>query len=205
VNSFSAEDLDVSRETFERLQCYAALLEKWTLKINLISRSTIPFIWSRHIRDSLQVYRAGPEAFDSWVDLGSGGGLPGVVVAILAAESPAQKMVRLVESDGRKAAFLRTALRETAVPGSVICERIEALAPQGADVLSARALADLNTLLGFAARHLSPSGVALFSKGATWEKEVEEARREWSFSCEALESETEKGSVILKIGDIARV
>jgi 16S rRNA (guanine527-N7)-methyltransferase len=205
VNSFSAEDLDVSRETFERLQCYAALLEKWTLKINLISRSTIPFIWSRHIRDSLQVYRAGPEAFDSWVDLGSGGGLPGVVVAILAAESPAQKMVRLVESDGRKAAFLRTVLRETAVPGTVICERIEALAPQGADVLSARALADLNTLLGFAARHLSPAGVALFSKGATWEKEVERARQEWSFSCEALESETEKGSVILKIGDIARV
>ena len=205
MSSFPTEDLDVSRETFERLQCYAALLEKWTLKINLISRSTIPFIWSRHIRDSLQVYRAGPEAFDSWVDLGSGGGLPGVVVAILAAESPAQKMVRLVESDGRKAAFLRTVLRETAVPGTVICERIEALAPQGADVLSARALADLNTLLGFAARHLSPAGVALLSKGATWEKEVERARQEWSFSCEALESETEKGSVILKIGDIARV
>lgn len=205
MNSFSAEELGVSRETFERLQCYAALLEKWTLKINLISRSTISSIWSRHIRDSLQVYRAGPEAFESWVDLGSGGGLPGVVVAILAAESPAQKMVRLVESDGRKAAFLRTALRETAVPGIVICERIETLAPQGADVLSARALADLNTLLGFAVRHLSPTGFALFSKGATWEKEVEEARQEWSFSCEALESETEKGSVILKIGDIARV
>ena len=205
MNGFSAEELDVSRETFERLQCYAALLEKWTLKINLISRSTIPHIWSRHIRDSLQVYRSGPEAFESWVDLGSGGGLPGVVVAILAAESPAQKMVRLVESDGRKAAFLRTALRETAVPGSVICERIETLAPQGADVLSARALADLKTLLGFAIRHLSPSGVALFSKGATWEKEVEEARQEWSFSCEVLESETEKGSVILKIGDITRV
>ncbi|MFD1195135.1 16S rRNA (guanine(527)-N(7))-methyltransferase RsmG [Seohaeicola saemankumensis] len=201
----SAEDLNVSRETFDRLQCYASLLEKWTLKINLISRSSVPFIWSRHIRDSLQVYRAGPDTFDSWVDLGSGGGLPGVVVAILAAESPAQKAVRLVESDGRKAAFLRTALRETAVPGSVICERIEALSPQNADVLSARALADLKTLLGFADRHLSPTGVALFSKGATWEKEVEEARQEWSFSCQAVESETEKGSVILKIGDIARV
>ena len=201
----TADELNVSRETFERLESFVDLLEKWTAKINLVSRASVSAIWSRHIHDSVQVYRQGPETFDHWLDLGSGGGLPGLVVAILAAESPAQKMVTLVESDGRKAAFLRTALRETAVPGRVLCDRIEALPPQGADVVSARALADLNTLLGFAFRHLTAGGIALFSKGVTWEKEVETARLEWRFSLEVLKSETEEGSVILRIGDIARV
>jgi 16S rRNA (guanine527-N7)-methyltransferase len=205
VTKPTADELNVSRETFERLESFVDLLEKWTAKINLVSRASVSAIWSRHIHDSVQVYRQGPETFDHWLDLGSGGGLPGLVVAILAAESPAQKMVTLVESDGRKAAFLRTALRETAVPGRVLCDRIEALPPQGADVVSARALADLNTLLGFAFRHLRAGGIALFSKGVTWEKEVETARLEWRFSLEVLKSETEEGSVILRIGDIARV
>ncbi|MDX1819464.1 MAG: 16S rRNA (guanine(527)-N(7))-methyltransferase RsmG [Paracoccaceae bacterium] len=201
----SAEQLNVSRETFARLETYVGLLEKWTPKINLISKATVPLIWSRHVLDSMQVYRNAPAEFDHWVDLGSGGGLPGLIVAIMAAENPAQKMVTLVESDGRKAAFLRTALRETAVPGRVLCERIESLEPQRADVLSARALADLKSLLGYASRHLSADGVALFSKGVTWEKEVEMAQSEWSFDLEVTKSETEEGSVILRIGGISRV
>ncbi|MDM7968130.1 MAG: 16S rRNA (guanine(527)-N(7))-methyltransferase RsmG [Paracoccaceae bacterium] len=201
----TAEQLNVSRETFARLEIFVDLLEKWTPKINLISKGSVPAIWSRHVIDSMQVYRHGPETFDHWVDLGSGGGLPGLVIAIMAAENPAQKMVTLVESDGRKAAFLRTALRETAVPGRVVCERIEALPPQKADIVSARALADLGVLLGYAQQHLSAGGVALFSKGVSWEKEVELARGEWSFDLQVLKSETEEGSVILRIGDIARV
>lgn len=201
----TADELNVSRETFARLETYVELLEKWTAKINLISRGTIPAIWSRHILDSIQVYAAGPSRFDHWVDLGTGGGLPGLVVAIMAAENPAQKMVTLVESDGRKSAFLRTALRETAVPGRVFCERIESLPAQRADVISARALADLGDLLSFADRHLNENGTALFPKGVSWEKEVEVARNEWSFNLEVLRSRTEEGSVILKIGDIARV
>ena len=205
MTKLTAEDLNVSRETFERLEKFADLLERWTPKINLISKSTIPTIWSRHIRDSVQVYFSGPDRFDHWLDLGSGGGLPGVIISILAAENPAQKMVSLVESDGRKCAFLRTALREAAVPGRVFCDRIEVLAPQEADVLSARALADLETLLGFASRHLKKGGIALFSKGVSWKKEVDAARSEWSFDLEVLKSETEEGSVLLKIGDIARV
>lgn len=201
----SADDLNVSRETFRRLELFAALLEKWTPKINLISRATIPSIWSRHIRDSLQVYRNGPEDFGHWVDLGSGGGMPGLIVAILAAEKPSAPMVSLVESDGRKAAFLRTVLRETGVRGRVFCERIENLPAQNADVVSARALADLPTLLAYAQRHLKTGGIALLPKGVTWENEVEIARREWSFALDVLKSETEEGSVILRIGDIARV
>jgi 16S rRNA (guanine527-N7)-methyltransferase len=203
--NLSAQELNVSRETFERLTVFVDLLEKWTPKINLISKASVPFIWSRHILDSIEVYRHGPDVFGNWVDLGSGGGLPGLVIAILAAENPAQKTVTLVESDGRKAAFLRTALRETAVPGRVRCERIEALTPQNADVLSARALADLRTLLGYAHLHLAKGGTALFPKGVTWQKEVEAARSEWSFDLEILKSETEEGSVVLRIGDITRV
>lgn len=201
----TAEDLNVSRETFERLESYVALLEKWTPKINLISKSSIPEIWNRHIQDSLQVYRAGPDGFRHWVDLGSGGGFPGIVVAVLASDKLDQRRVSLVESDSRKAAFLRSAIREAAANGTVICERIESLAPQKADVVSARALADLKTLLGFAERHLVEGGVALFSKGISWEKEIDAARSEWSFTLDALRSETEEGSVILRIGDIARV
>lgn len=201
----TADELNVSRETFQRLEVFVALLEKWTPNINLISRATIPEIWSRHIRDSIQVYRYGPKSFESWVDLGSGGGMPGLIVAILAAEKATQPMVSLVESDGRKAAFLRTALRETGVAGQVFPERIENLPAQNADVVSARALADLSTLLGYAQRHMKSGGIALLSKGATWENEVEIARSEWSFNLDALKSETEEGSVILRIGDIARV
>ena len=205
MTDMTPASLGVSRETFERLAIYVSLIEKWTPKINLISRASLPFVWTRHVLDSLQVYRRGPEKFDHWLDLGSGGGLPGIVVAILAAETPAQKMVSLVESDGRKAAFLRTVLRETAVPGRVICDRIENMPPQKVDVLSARALAELSQLLVFAERHLSPGGVALFSKGVSWEHEVTNAHATWSFDLDVHESETEAGSVILKIGEIARV
>ncbi len=198
-------ELDVSRETFDRLERYVALLEKWTPKINLIAKSTVPLIWSRHIMDSLEVYRAGPLEFDVWLDLGSGAGLPGLVVAVMAHENPAQHHVRLVESDQRKAAFLRSAARETGVDMTVLPQRIEVLAPQKANVVSARALASLTVLLGYAAPHLEKDGVALFSKGVNWEKELVEARSEWSFSCEPIKSETEEGSVILRIGDITRV
>jgi 16S rRNA (guanine527-N7)-methyltransferase len=205
VSSVTAEALNVSRETFDRLEHYVHLIEKWTPTINLVAKSTIPVIWSRHIQDSLQVYRAGPDVFDSWVDLGSGAGLPGIVVAILAHENPTQQLTRLVESDKRKSAFLRTVLRDLGIRGEVLPERIEVLEPQSADVVSARALADLTILLGYAHRHLKLGGTALFSKGASWKKEVEDAQREWSFTCEALKSETGNGSVVLRIGEITRV
>ncbi|MFU8864331.1 MAG: 16S rRNA (guanine(527)-N(7))-methyltransferase RsmG [Rhodobacterales bacterium] len=203
--ALSADELNVSRETFERLEIYVSLVEKWTSKINLIAKSTIPHIWSRHIMDSVQLCKAGPDSFDLWVDMGSGAGFPGIVAAIMAQDSSSQKTVTLVESDQRKAAFLRAALRETGVSGAVMPQRIEALTPQNANVVSARALADLTTLLSYADRHLANSGVALFSKGANWEKEVEDAKVAWSFSCVAVKSQTEEGAVMLRIGEITRV
>lgn len=196
--------LNVSRETLERLKAYAGLVEKWTVKINLISKASIPYIWDRHIRDSAQIYDLAPPC-DNWLDLGSGGGFPGVVVAIIAAEKSPSTTVTLVESDQRKCAFLRSALRELSLSGSVKSERIEKLQPQNADVLSARALADLDTLLAYSDRHLSPTGVAIFPKGENWQKEHSAAQERWSYRCEAITSITNPAAAVLKIEDIRRV
>lgn len=201
----SAESLDVSRETFERLTLYAALLERWNPRINLVAKSTLPDLWARHIVDSLQVFRAFQGNASLWADLGSGGGFPGLVVAIAAAEAGQPGLVTLVESDQRKAAFLRTVIRETGLNATVIAERIEKADPLNAEVLSARALADLGKLLGYAARHLAPEGVCLFQKGKNWRSEVQSAREAWQFSYDALPSTTESDAVVLKIKGLSRV
>ena len=126
MRSEASDPLDgVSRETLARLEAYAALVAKWNPKINLVSRKSLEDLWSRHILDSAQVFAlAGPAPRGRWADLGSGGGFPGAVVAILAAGIGADLRVTLVESDQRKAAFLRTVSRETAVPFEVLSDRI---------------------------------------------------------------------------------
>ncbi|WP_299139804.1 16S rRNA (guanine(527)-N(7))-methyltransferase RsmG [uncultured Tateyamaria sp.] len=193
---------DVSRETLERLDAYQALLRKWTVKINLIARSTVDNVAHRHIWDSAQIYRP----FDgTWCDLGSGGGLPGVVVAIFAAADNPEAKVSLIESDQRKATFLRTCARELALPVSVHAQRVENALPQDASVVSARALADLDQLLGWAQPHLGHGGQCVFMKGAQWQQEVAAARENWRFSCEATPSMTHQEAAILTIRDIERV
>lgn len=197
--------LDVSRETSDRLRLLADLLLKWNPRINLVSKSTLETLWTRHILDSAQIFDLVPHPVGHWVDIGSGGGFPGLVVAILAAEKDPSQTTTLIESDQRKCAFLRTVLRETGVSGAVLTKRIEQAEPQDADVLSARALADLSQLCEFAERHLSKSGTALFPKGVTWQKELREAEESWSFSHEVITSKSEPEAVILKLGDIRRV
>lgn len=195
---------DVSRETFDKLRSFAGLVQKWTTKINLISKSSSEDLWNRHILDSVQLFDLAPVE-GSWVDLGSGGGFPGIVVAILSEGAGAGHRVTLVESDQRKAVFLRTAIREAQLSATVISSRIEDVAPLEADILTARALADLSSLCGFAEKHLSPKGVALFSKGGQWKKEHQVAREMWSYSCDAVRSKSHPDAAILKIKDIARV
>ena len=196
--------LDVSRETLERLTAYVALIEKWNKRINLISKSTVGDIWHRHILDSVQVWGAVDGPFVHWADLGSGGGLPGIVVAILASEQGGAK-VTLVEADQRKASFLRAALRETGAKAEVLAQRIDEVPCLNADIMSARALAPLERLLEFCDCHLAPGGTAVFPKGARANEELEEARQTWSFDCEALPSATDDAAVILRIGEIQRV
>lgn len=194
---------DVSRETLMRLEIYVDLIRRWNPRINLVSRNSLKQVWERHIADSLQVFvLAGP--FSHWVDIGSGGGLPGLVAAICAAESNPEARFTLIESDQRKCVFLRTVSRELGLSVSVLAERIEAAPPQNADILSARALGDLDQLLGYSQRHLSQNGICLFPKGATWKKEVEDAQPQWRFDLEAVKSVTEPDAAILKIQGVTR-
>lgn len=195
----------VSRETTERLEVYAQLLRQWTPRINLVSRPSLDDLWTRHFADSAQLLPLAPEGARTWADLGSGGGFPGLVVAILAAERAPDLRVTLVESDHRKAVFLRTVAARTGVAVTVHAERSEGLAPLGADVVSARAMAPLGELLGHAARHLAPGGTAIFPKGAAWRREVEEALERWRFRCEDFPSETSSEAAILRFGEIERV
>ncbi|MCG6558627.1 16S rRNA (guanine(527)-N(7))-methyltransferase RsmG [Ruegeria sp. 1NDH52C] len=199
-----ANALNVSRETSERLRTFANLVHKWNPRINLVSKRSLDDLWVRHIVDSIQVFR-NAHTGDLWADLGSGGGFPGLICAILAAEEQPETKFICVESDQRKSAFLRSAARECGIECQVISERIEHLDPLDADILSARALTDLTGLLGFAERHLKPGGTALFPKGANWKKEMQEAAKQWNFSYDAVTSLTEPQAVLLKITGVTRV
>jgi len=196
---------DVSRETLERLETYETLLRKWNPAINLVSPQTLSQIWSRHFRDSAQIFDLASPSAKHWADLGSGGGFPGLVVAVLAKEFRPDMHVSLVESDQRKSAFLATVARTLDLPVQIHAKRIENIDPLRADVLSARALAPLAQLLGFADHHLATDGEMLFPKGARWRDEVAEAQKTWSFSHEAIQSQTDSEAVVLKIKGLKRV
>lgn len=202
---FDAALSNVSRETSDRLAAYAALVRKWNPAINLVSRNSLDALEERHIRDSAQIFTLAPQGVGHWIDLGSGGGFPGLVVAILGAEFEPGMKVTLVESDMRKAAFLATVARELGLSAIVIPDRIEKVPAAGADALSARALAPLTALLGFAERHLATGGTALFPKGATHEAEIAEARATWSFDVETLASVTDPAAAVLRVRGISRV
>ena len=204
MTTHNAESLNVSRETFDRLSIFAELVKKWNPRINLVSKRSLDDLWTRHIIDSIQVFRNAPVG-GLWVDLGSGGGFPGMICAILGAEEMPDTRFICVESDQRRSAFLRSAARECGVNCQVISQRIEVLNPLNADILSARALTDLTGLLGFAERHLKSGGTALFPKGANWKKEMQEAAKQWNFSYDAVTSLTEPQAVLLKITGVTRV
>jgi len=196
--------VNVSRETIEALEHFAALIEKWTVKINLISKASLADLWDRHILDSAQLLKICPRNIQNWLDLGSGGGLPGVVVAILAKELIPKLTMTLVESDKRKSVFLRTAIRELELNAKVLNARIEKTAPLQADVISARALAELGVLLALAEPHLTNNTICLFQKGENWQKELSKAQQSWSFHCDITKSETQSGAIILKLGEVGR-
>ncbi len=196
---------NVSRETIRQLEAYESLLRKWTPRINLVSPGSLEVLWTRHFADSAQIFQLAPPSATHWADLGSGGGFPGLVIAILAAEARPGLRITLVESDQRKAAFLATAARALGLSVDILAHRIETLAPLHADVVSARALAPLDTLLGYAERHLVPGGVALFPKGATVGAELARALEHWRFSYQKEPSKTDAQGVVLIIGGISRV
>jgi 16S rRNA (guanine527-N7)-methyltransferase len=190
--------LDVSRETLDKLDHFASEVLRWTPAINLISKSSMDQIWQRHILDSAQMYLLG-DSRAKWVDMGSGGGFPGIVMAIMGA----QDMV-LVESDKRKATFLQQMARLLALPVTVLAKRMDDLPPQGANTVSARALASLTQLLGHATPHLNNGGRAVFPKGRGADAELIEAQQTWAFDCTKMPSKTDPQAAILVLENIRR-
>ena len=197
--------LNVSRETFLRLKEYEKLLFKWNAKINLVSKSTLDNFWNRHVLDSAQFLSSVGEKAGKWVDLGSGGGLPGLVVAILSDEIEPVNKLFLVEADVRKAVFLKTVCRELGLKVEVYNNRVEELPPMSANIVSARALAPLKTLCLYAKNHLEKDGEAVFAKGENWKAELVEAQKKWIFSYEAVKSTLHEGSVVLVLRGIKSV
>lgn len=196
---------NVSRETLNRLAQHLDLVGKWNPAINLVARSTLDNGWSRHVRDSAQIMALAPEGPHHWVDFGSGGGFPGLVVAILLAERSPSCRVTLLESDRRKATFLREAARALALPVEVLAERAETLAPQHADVVSARALAPLSDLCALAHRHLVPGGRAIFLKGRGHQAERDAARQRWGFTLTARQSITDPTAAVVALESLRHV
>ena len=188
----------VPHETAERLLQFAALLQKWTKSINLVSRGDRDHLWPRHIGDSLRFVPLVPAGTPRGMDLGSGAGFPGLVVA-LATGIPFD----LVEADHRKAAFLIEAQRVTGAPVQVHCTRIEELSLPRVPLITARALAPLATLLAHAHRLLAPGGTALFAKGARVEDEIAQAEKHWRMQIKRFDHPSDAGSTILAVTGIA--
>lgn len=195
----------VSRETEERLDRFVALLLAWQASVNLIAPSTIPHLWTRHIADSLQLLPLAPEA-RCWVDLGSGAGVPGVPLGCALAERPGA-IVHLIESNARKAAFLREVTRELRIPAIVHCERIEDFIVRESvtpEVVTARALARLPRLIELIQPLLAKGATVLLPKGQDVEVELEEATRCWNISADLVPSKTSSEGCILVVRAAAR-
>ncbi len=194
----------VSRETLERLRDFEELFKHWNKSINLAAPSTLADFWKRHVLDSIQIWRYRQGA-KNWLDLGSGGGLPGVIIGILAVGEDLH--VTLVESNNKKAAFLRTCVSRYGLPVDVLTKRIENVDTKNTvDVISARALADLNMLLTMSSRCLGPgAGRALYHKGRDYAAEIVEARDRWAFDLIEHQSVVDPMSRILEISNVKRL
>jgi 16S rRNA (guanine527-N7)-methyltransferase len=196
----------VSRETLERLKTYESLLQQWQKTINLVAPSTLAQAWHRHFADSAQLVALAPSQPKTWVDLGSGAGFPGLVIAIMLA--PAGKTrVTLIECDSRKAAFLREVARQVAVPVDILPLRIEAAATRAtlkrAAVVSARALAPLPRLLALAAPLFGPDTTGLLLKGREASRELQAAELEWKFNSELVPSSTDPEARVVIVRSLA--
>jgi len=192
----------VSRETFDRLTALERELERWNSRINLVSPTTIKLAWSRHILDSAQIFALAPKP-GIWVDIGSGGGFPGLVIAILL-KGAGEGHIHLVESNRKKASFLQSMAGQLAIPVTVHAKRVETAEVDPVDYLSARALAGLSTLLSLCERWLSSGAVAYFHKGRDYRSEVEESLRDWRFDLIEHASAVEPDGMILEIARLQR-
>ncbi len=199
----------VSRETAVKFESYAAVLKQWQKAVQLVAPSTLEVIWPRHFADSAQLWALTPPGTRTWADLGSGAGFPGLVIAIMARDpaSPCPDLrVTLVESDSRKAAFLREAARQAGCPVDILGTRIETSSTRdkvgAVNVVSARALAPLIDLFRLAHPFWQPQTLGLFLKGRDAEKEVDAARAVWDFELELKSSLTDPDARIVCVRNL---
>ena len=191
---------DVSRETLEAIEQFSSLLLRWNRTVNLIAAGDEPLLWQRHIADSLQLVPMIRPLPNRAIDLGSGAGFPGLILALATGVH-----FDLIEADMRKAAFLREAGRITRAPLKVHASRIEATAVLPAPLITARALAPLPKLLALAAPLLVPGGTCLFLKGSSAQTELTAAAAEWHMQVQCVPSRTAPNACILGISDLHRV
>jgi len=194
------EDLGVCEAGMERLRIYATLLEKWTARINLIARGTVPDLWTRHVLDSAQMLPILDRCVSretSLADLGTGGGIPGLILAAVS-----DRPVTLVDSDQRKLAFCAEAAREMGVDATICAGRIEEIPPLSAPMITSRALAPLDRLMPWLHRHLGPGGQALLLKGRDAEAELQAVAGQWVFHVKHHPSLTEPQARILHVTDL---
>ena len=197
---FSLINLDVSRETIDNLNVYVDILRKWNATINLVSKGSITDVWKRHILDSAQLFKFVTHDMEKWLDIGSGAGFPGLVIAILAKGRFTNLQVTLIESDKRKCVFLNEVVRELDLNVKILSKRIEDCPPHDADVISARALTQLENLLFYFTFHGSSNCKGLFLKGKN-------AKNELSLFCvsnnllvKLTQSEVDKSSYLIEVG-----
>lgn len=204
--SFGGWEQNVSRETIERLERYASELSKWSKRINLIGPSTVDAIWQRHIADSWQLVALYPDA-QHWVDLGTGAGLPGMVIAahcetLRSAQNSAR--IDLVESNRKKTAFLRAVMPVVAPSAHIHDRRLEDAIPTipKPDIVTARALASLDQLIDWNKEWLLQGTRGVFPKGRGFQEEIDVARSHWHFECAIHKSMIDAESVILEISNV---
>jgi len=195
-----ATEIDVSRETLQRLQIYHDLLLKWNSRVGLVSKSTLGEIWRRHFLDSAQLIQCIPKKSKVWVDIGSGAGFPGMVLAILNAGT-----VHLVESNQRKCAFLHEVARRTQTNVEIHNERVEHLDPWPIDVITARAVAPVAKLLKLSRSFVTSDSTCLFLKGQDIDDELTEAGKYWNMSIDLTPSVADYRGTILRLTRVSHV
>lgn len=196
---------NVSRETIERLKAYEASLHEWQQKLNLVSNASLQDAWNRHFEDSLQLLPLVPEDAEILYDFGSGAGFPGMVLAIALADKTPYLKVKLIESIKKKTVYLNAVAELSGLSNvEILNDRIENLPAEKADVITSRAMCSLAELLNYSFKFCSSKTKCLFLKGKKYPEEITEARKNWNFNCEVIQSKTSEDGAVLVITGISR-
>ena len=199
------EKYNVSRETFLKLKTYEASLHEWQNKFNLVSNASLENAWQRHFEDSVQLFKFIPTSARIMLDFGSGAGFPALVLAIMTQEKLPQLKVKLIESIKKKTLYLNTVKELCQLNVDVVNDRIENLPAQKVDVITSRAMCNLNDLLKYSLRFTTKQTLMIFPKGRSYQEELDEARRNWKFDCRIEKNEVSDDGVILLINHLSSI